>query len=145
MAKSKTPQQLVFNMIKYWAPVIDHENWEMQKAWLFTLSDSVKKLTPRQFEQIFPIDKQFKGRQEGWKDYYSVTDWIGENVGFDNKIPDGIEFIFEYLNSDVQIAAVKAMGIISKLHRRQTGKDMLLEFLKEQGIHVNKLHKDGDC
>lgn len=144
MAKNRTPQQLVYNMIKYWVPVIDKQNWEMQKAWLFTLSDSIEKLTPRQFEQIFPIDKQFKGRKEGWKDYYSVTDWIGENIGQDNKIPNGIEFIFEYLNPDVQIAAVKAMKIISKFHQRQTGKNMFFEFLEEQGIRINKIYKDGD-
>lgn len=61
---TKTPQQAVYEMIKYVSPTIDKQSWELQKGWLFTLADLIEELTPQQFEQIFPIKKQFKGREE---------------------------------------------------------------------------------
>lgn len=128
IAMSKTAQQITYVLIKLWSPTIDKQSWELQKGWLFTLSDVIEQLTPRQFQEVFPITKEYKGRFWGARDYYTVTDWIGENVGMDNKIPNGMEFMFEYLNPDVQTAAVKAMCIIRKFHQRQTGKNMIMEF-----------------
>ena len=129
---TKTPQQAVYELIKYWSPNIDKQSWELQKGWLFTLADLIEELTRRQFEQIFPIKKQFKGREEGFKDYYTVIDWIGENIGQDNKIPNGVEFMFEYLNINVEIAAVKAMKIIGKFHQRQNGEGLIEAFWENQ-------------
>ncbi|WP_323058348.1 hypothetical protein [Limosilactobacillus reuteri] len=138
-----TPQQELFQLVRI-APQIRAHSWHDQKDWLFSLDACINQLTPRQFSQVFPITKEYKGRFWGCKDYYTVTDWINENVGMDNLIPDGLEFLFEYLNINVQIAAVTAMHIIGKLHQRQTGKDMLIEFLESQGIHVHKIQEDGD-
>ncbi|MCT3200957.1 hypothetical protein EFO64_02475 [Limosilactobacillus reuteri] len=143
MSTKRTTQQLAFILIHYWAPVIDEQNWEMQKSWLLMLDDTLKQLTPRQFEQIFPIKKQYKGREEGFKDYYTVVDWIGENIGQDNKIPNGIEFMFEYLNIDVEFAAVKAMKIIGKFHQRQAGTDLLTDFLNFRGVEAH-YRNEGD-
>lgn len=136
MNENRTPQQLAFILIHYWTPVIEECNWEMQKAWVSMLDETLKQLTPLQFAQVFPITKEYKGHTWGSKDYYTVTDWIGENVGWNNKIPDGIEFLLEYLNINVQLTAVRIMDILGKFHQRQTGSDLLIDFLKSQGAHI---------
>lgn len=136
MNENRTPQQLAFILIHYWTPVIEECNWEMQKAWVSMLDETLKQLTPLQFAQVFPITKEYKGHTWGSKDYYTVTDWIGENVGWNNKIPDGIEFLLEYLNINVQLTAVRIMNILGKFHQRQTGSDLLIDFLKSQGAHI---------
>lgn len=129
---TKTPQQAVYEMIKYVSPTIDKQSWEWQKEWLFTLVDLIEELTPRQFEQIFPIKKYFKGYKYGERDYFSVVNWIDEHIGQDNKIPNGIEFLFKYRNDVADEAAINAMMIINKFHRRQNGKGLIEAFLENQ-------------
>ena len=140
---TKTSQQFVYLLIHTWAPVIDKQNWVMQKAYMSVLDDEIEQLTPRQFAQIFPITKEYKGRKYGSKDYYTVTDWISENIGWDNRIPNGIEFLMEYLNRDVQYAAVQVMHILDTFYQRQTGQDMLTAFFESQGIHVRRIDDWG--
>ena len=129
---TKTPQQAVYEMIKYVSPTIDKQSWEWQKEWLFTLVDLIEELTPRQFEQIFPIKKYFKGYKYGERDYFSVVNWIDEYIGQDNKIPNGIEFLFKYRNDVADEAAINAMMIIYKFHRRQNGKGLIEAFWEAQ-------------
>lgn len=57
---TKTSQQFVYLLIHTWAPVIDKQNWVMQKAYMSVLDDEIEQLTPRQFAQIFPITKEYK-------------------------------------------------------------------------------------
>lgn len=140
---TKTSQQFVYLLIHTWAPVIDKQNWVMQKAYMSVLDDEIEQLTPRQFAQIFPITKEYKGRKYGNKDYYTVTDWISENIGWDNRIPNGIEFLMEYLNRDVQYAAVQVMHILDTFYQRRTGQDMLTAFFESQGIHVRRIDDWG--
>ena len=129
---TKTQQQAVYEMIKYVSPTIDKQSWEWQKEWLFTLVDLIEELTPRQFEQIFPIKKYFKGYKYGERDYFSVVNWIDEYIGQDNKIPNGIEFLFKYRNDVADEAAINAMMIINKFHRRQNGKGLIEAFWEAQ-------------
>ena len=144
MNEKRTPQQLAFILIHYWTPVIEECNWEMQKAWVSMLDETLKQLTSLQFTQVFPITKEYKGHTWGSKDYYTVTDWIGENVGWNNKIPDGIEFLLEYLNINVQLTAVRIMNILGKFHQRQTGSDLLIDFLKSKGAHIRFTNLDEE-
>lgn len=136
-------QRQVFKMIKLEAVDILNKPWETQKAYSSALSGEVEWLTPKQFAQIFPVTKEYKGRKYGNKDYYTVTDWISENIGWDNRIPDGIEFLMEYLNRDVQFAMVRVMHIINTFYQRQTGQDMITAFLESQGIHVRRIDDWG--
>lgn len=136
-------QRQVFKMIKYEAMDILSKTWKTQKTYALTLSDEVEQLTPRQFAQIFPITKEYKGRKYGSKDYYTVTDWVSENVGWDRKIPNGNEFLMEYLNRDVQFAMVLVMHIINTFHQRQTGQDMITAFFESQGIRIRHIDDWG--
>lgn len=136
-------QRQVFKMIKLEAVDILNKPWETQKAYSSALSGEVEWLTPKQFAQIFPVTKEYKGRKYGNKDYYTVTDWISENIGWDNRIPGGIEFLMEYLNRDVQFAMVRVMHIINTFYQRQTGQDMITAFLESQGIHVRRIDDWG--
>lgn len=136
-------QRRAYKMIKVESKDIRSKPWTTQKVYVSTLGHVVEKLTPRQFAQIFPVTKEYKGRKYGSKDYYTVTDWISENVGWDNKIPSGIEFLMEYLNRDVQFAMVRVMHILNTFSQRRTGQDMVTAFFESQGIHIRRIEDWG--
>ena len=52
-------------------------------------------------------------------------------------LPALSEFLLEYLNINVQLTAVRIMNILGKFHQRQTGRDMLIDFLKSQGADIH--------
>lgn len=136
-----TLSQLVYRLIKE-APEIKNYDWQSQKNWLLVTSDLLTLMTPREFTHIFPIEKKYDGSRWGEKDYFYVTGWIDENIGWDNKIPNGFEFLMEYLSWPVNVAAVQMMDIVGKFHQRQTGKDPLIEFFESQGIHIRYLNEE---
>ena len=138
-----TPQQELFRLVRI-AKKVKAFSWEDQKKWVIDLDECITKLTPRQFQEVYPIIKEYKGRFWGYKDYYTVTDWISENVGMDNYIPDGLNFLFEYLNDDTETAAVVAMGILVRLHQRQTGRNALLDFFEILGIKIHRFYENGN-
>ena len=135
-------QRKVSKMIKDDAKDIHNQPWESQKAWILQLGTSIEELTPRQFTQVFPITEKYDGEALGEKDYYSVTSWIEENIGWDNKISDGVAFMMEYLNRDVQFAAVQVMHILNTFHQRRTGEDALAAWAKSNGIHIRRIDSD---
>lgn len=135
-------QCLVFELIKIKARSITAKPWEYQKAWITELDDAIRELTPTEFSQIFPVTKEYKGRFWGFKDYYTVNEWISEHVGWNNKIPDGVAFMMEYLNRDVKFAAVQVMHILNTFHQRQTGEDALAAWAKSNGIHIRRVDSD---
>lgn len=136
-------QRQVSKMIKDEAKDIHNQSWESQKAWMLRLGTSVEALTPKQFAQVFPITEKYDREALGEKDYYSVTSWIEENIGWDNKIPDGVVFLMEYLNNDVQLATVQVIHILNTFHQRQTGQDAITAFFESQGIHIRRIDDWG--
>lgn len=139
---SSYPQCLVFRMIKREAKDITTKPWELQKAWFFELADVIKKLTPTEFNQIFPITKEYRGHRWGFKDYFTVNEWISENIGWNNRIPDGFQFLMEYLNPDVEVATIQMMHFTNTFHKRQTGEDMFIAWAKANGIRIKHIGDD---
>lgn len=93
---------------------------------------------------MFPIEKTYDGQKWGYKDYLSVSKYIDEEIGWDEKINGGFEFILNYLNHDVNYAAVQAMTVISDWHKRQTGESVIERFARENGIPIYTIDSNGN-
>lgn len=100
-------------------------------------------LTPREFMNMFPIEKSFDGEKYQWKDYFYTMDYV-KKFGIDKVIGDkAAEFLMEYQNLDVGRYMVYWMGVVNRMSVVQDGKDILLEFMEEQGVKPHTMHSDG--
>ncbi|MGN7478950.1 hypothetical protein ACTHOQ_13965 [Solibacillus silvestris] len=98
-------------------------------------------LTPREFQNIFPIDKIYLDENDGWKDYFYTRKYI-EAFGEDKVIGEEIEnFLWEYQNWTISFYMVEKMGVISDLRKLETGKGIMEEFLEEQGVSTYTMHE----
>jgi len=101
-------------------------------------------LTPREFMNMFPIEKTFDGEKYQWKDYFYTRNYI-EKFGMDKLIGDKApEFLMEYQNLDITHFMVYWMEVVSQMNILQGGKDILLEFMEEQGVKPHTMHSDGN-
>lgn len=108
------------------------------------IGNMVGLLTPREFMQMFPIEKEFDGEKYECKDYFYTVNYI-EEFGIDTIIGDkASEFLMEYWNWDVNEYMVYWMSVVNRMHMLQGGKDILIEFMEEQGVQPRTLHQEGD-
>lgn len=90
-------------------------------------------VTPRQFMQWFPIDKEYDGSKWGMKDYFSTMEYIHE-IGIDEPIKEPLGFLWEYWNKDTMNFTLNLTGVMSEIYKQQTGLGIMEEFLLDNGI-----------
>jgi hypothetical protein len=72
-------------------------------------------LTPREFTNIFPIEKVYDGAKYETKDYFFTVQAI-EKIGWDSVIDDDIvEFLWDYTNIYVSLFLVEMLGCTSDI------------------------------
>lgn len=136
-------QRHVYWLIKN-ASHVHKWSWEDRKTWLECVNCLTGCLTPSLFNQIFPIKKDYNGQKWGIKDYFSTKNYIEEEIGWDNQIKNGLEFLYEYDNDDVLQASLVTMDVINSISRRQTGESVFERFAKENGIQMYTVDSDGN-
>lgn len=101
-------------------------------------------LTPREFMQIFPVEKDYDGEKHQCKDYFYTMEYINQ---LDKDVPIGSdnvsEFLFEYQNRDINHYMCTWMGIINRMHKAHGGKDITEEFFEENGYPLHTCHEEA--
>lgn len=136
-------QRHVYWLIKN-ASHVHKWSWEDRKTWLECVNCLTGCLTPSLFNQIFPIKKDYNGQKWGIKDYFSTKNYIEEEIGWDNQIKNGLEFLYEYDNDDVLQASLVTMDVINSISQRQTGESVFERFAKENGIQLYTVDSNGN-
>lgn len=136
-------QRHVYWLIKN-ASHVHKWSWEDRKTWLECVNCLTGCLTPSLFNQIFPIKKEYDGHKYSMKDYFSTVEYIEEEIGWDNQIKNGLEFLYEYDNDDVLQASLVTMDVINSISQRQTGESVFERFAKENGIQMYTVDSDGN-
>lgn len=122
----------------------NQESLETKFSLVNIVNSLMSLITPRDFENIFPIDKEYDGEKWGMKDYFYTRKFI-EEFGLDRVIGDEIEdFLWDYLNLTTRLYTVRCLGIMSDLHKLETGKGIMEEFFEEQGVPTYTMHEDID-
>ena len=106
------------------------------------------KMTPRELIETFPVTKEYRRHKYEMKDYFTVMECINANYPMDKPIvPDSedthetmFKFLMEYSNVHTDRLAIAIMMNISDLHRMNTGRDMLDNFMISQGKKPLKKH-----
>ena len=117
-----------------------NEQWEL----LNIIKDLIGCLTPIELMQVFPVEKKYNGKKFEIKDYYSTMEIIHR---LDQNVPllqqaDIYDFLWDYQNFSISRFVLKMMNAVDD-HRRLKGEEsMVVEFLKERGIHPVKLCTD---
>lgn len=103
-------------------------------------------LTPREFINIFPIEKDYTGHRYECKDYFSCMEYINK-IGIDNPVGGSEQvnkFLWEYWNWDVNMYMCTWMEVVSAIHIMQGGKDPIIEFMEEKGVSPLYMSVDGN-
>lgn len=101
-------------------------------------------LTPKDFTNVFPIEKEYKGHKWGFKDYFYTRDYISKLDP--NKIIGGgeniLEFLFEYHNWEISRFVVASMGCISDYNRLHGESTFMDDFAETMGLDTYTVYKD---
>ncbi|RST59684.1 hypothetical protein D5F11_011310 [Siminovitchia terrae] len=113
----------------------------------FQFMSSVKSLmgtlTPKEFQTIFPIDKEYDGEKYEMKDYFYTKDFINK-FGEDKVIGDEItEFLWEYQNWSICFFVVETTCIMSAIRRAEGQKGLAEEFFEKQDVTTYTVSKEN--
>ncbi|TYR78438.1 phage infection protein [Priestia megaterium] len=107
-----------------------------------TIKELMGQLTPAQFMNIFPIEKDFKGHKWETKDYFYTIDYI-KTLDANKPIGEGIlEFLWEYTNWEITIFNVEIMGYLNTLRQHEGHLNMMEEFMALQGMNTVNTFKN---
>lgn len=151
--KARYPENFkhyLYLAVKFIPKVFDfknHYDTREIEQWFKLISDignMISQLTPREFLNMFPVEKEYDGQKYQTKDYFFTMDAINQ-MEIDNPIGEQVhKFLFDYTNWDINFYMVTWMGIVNRMHQEQGGKDIALEFFEEQGTPLHPLYeKDG--
>ena len=127
-----------------------HDGWDINKPEVIEagfdtiefVSYMLRHFTPKEFMQMFPVEKDYDGRRYEVKDYFTTMETVRE-IGIHNRIGDRVEeFLFGYCNDDINKYMVTWMMIVNRMHQLNGGRDVLIEFMEEQGVHPRTLHEE---
>lgn len=95
----------------------------------------IERMTPRQFMQMFPIDKTYDGERWESKDYFTTKEMCFRR-GLDSPIGDALTFLWDYCNPYTRCFLAGFLKAVER-ERRLDGKPSMLEtFFEEHGINV---------
>lgn len=101
----------------------------------------MQKMTPYEFMQIFPVDKQYGGEKSGIKDYFSVIKTIN-SYGINRKIENPEQFLMEYMNSDTDKFIIGVLNCASRMYRGYTGHSMMMDGMESCGMEYTAYNSD---
>lgn len=103
---------------------------------------AMKKLTPKEFMNIFPIAKEFDGDSYGTKDYFYTMDYL-KSLDMDKPIGENIlEFLWEYHNWTISIFNVEVIGFLSDFRRLQGKTSLAQQWANSNGIETYSMQND---
>lgn len=110
----------LYHGIKFMPTAFDH-NWEYTddelSEWfnqINQIGNMISLLTPREFMNIFPITKDYDGCKHGVKDYFFTMNVI-RKMGIDHSIDEPYEFLFDYMNWDIQSYMCVWMKVVGRM------------------------------
>lgn len=108
-----------------------------------TIKNFVGELTPAQFMNIFPIDKEFKGEKWETKDYFYTMDYI-KTLEVTKPLGDqALVFLTEYTNREIHNFHVKVFSYLSALRQREGHLNIMEEFMASQGMETPNTFKNS--
>lgn len=99
-------------------------------------------LTPSEFVNLFPIEKEYKGHKWQMKDYFYTRDYIKSLDPLKPIGEDALKFIWEYTNWEITEFNVEIMGYMSSLRRLEGQPSLMEEWADMNGLKTYTMHTD---
>lgn len=135
-------KQLVFLGVKF---IINDKREKTDDFYyiVWTISDLMALLTPKDFMTIFPISKEYDGEKYECKDYFYTIKYINT---LDINKPIGEDeiysFLWEYVNRDTNMYTVNLINAIDHI-RAKEGKESIVEkFAHDNGIDTYTVNEE---
>lgn len=111
------------------------EDMEILFSCYSSTTDLLALLTPREFMQMFPIEKEYDGNKYQTKDYFSTMEEINK-LDIDQPIGEEkiMSFLWDYHNREIREFEVYKMCAMSDLRRMQGEKGIAEEFCEQNNI-----------
>jgi hypothetical protein len=107
-----------------------------------SIIDMMSTITTKEFINIFPIKKDYKGYKFDTKDYFYTMDYL-KTLDLDTPIGDKIlDFLWEYVNDDIHEFVVKMLLTMSHLRQMEGQPSIAEEFANMMGIKTYKAYTD---
>lgn len=119
------------------------EQTEGRQSIMQLIFSTMATLTPRQFEQLFPIIKEYNGNKWQCKDYFYTRDYLrklnmDEPIGAD-RLQD---FLWEYHNNLVREFLVYSLGIVDDFLKLQGEPTIGEQWATDNNIPLYYEHTD---
>ena len=133
-------KKIVFYGVKYFKykdsydNELDVDSLESKLKIMNFIHYSVSKLTPLDFQRIFPIKKDYDGKKYGWKDYFYTKEYIEsvcETVVIGDKVDD---FLWEYSNDETRCYLANCMSVIDDIRKLNRQMTMAEKFVADNNI-----------
>lgn len=126
---------------------VDEPKTLKQNQYRFQLIDSIFGvlgcLTLRNFVNMFPVEKYYKGAKWEEKDYF-YTMKVLKDMDWDKPIgrDELSELLWDYMNVDLRHAYLEFTNAMSAIYRAQTGKGLAEQFFEERGVPTYTVDKE---
>lgn len=107
------------------------------------IEDLMSRLTPGEFMNLFPIEKDFNGHKWGMKDYFYTREYINT---LEHEKPIGgkiTEFLMEYSNKEIEEFIVKSILCLSRIRQLEGKPSLAEEWAADMGIKTYTMHTDS--
>jgi len=122
--------------------IITQEDAERDFHYVEAIKSFMGSLTPEEFVNLFPIDKEFNGHKYECKDYFYTRDYL---KGLDLNSPIGKEideFLWEYTNMEIRMFNVRVIGCMRNLRRLAGNPGIMEEWAEDNGVKTFTMHTD---
>ena len=126
---------------------VDEPKTLKQNQYRFQLIDSIFGvlgcLTLRNFVNMFPVEKYYKGAKWEEKDYFYTMEVL-KDMDWDKPIgrDELSELLWDYMNVDLRHAYLEFTNAMSAIYRAQTGKGLAEQFFEERGVPTYTVDKE---
>lgn len=110
----------------------------------FDIQFVLSQLTPRQFETLFPIIKDYNGHKFECKDYWTTKEYLST---LDPDVPirgDIDEFLWNYYNNDIIGFSIKMYLCVDRLKKLNGEKSMMEEFADMFGLPTYTVDRENN-
>ncbi|HAA4891986.1 TPA_asm: hypothetical protein GEV19_02990 [Listeria monocytogenes] len=103
---------------------------------IMEVKEIISRMTPREFMNLFPIEKDFKGHKYETKDYFYTKDMIA-GIGENNLIGSSVdEFLWDYVNWEIRFYLLASMNVIDTFLHVMNKKGFTDVFLEKTSLEV---------
>ena len=107
------------------------------------INSTASELSPKDIQEIFPIEKRYDGARYEMKDYFYTKRFI-EEFGEVQPIQNVFEFLWDYQNIELKIYLIKYLKLLSAIRSAEGNQGIAEEFFKEQGIPTYSLSQGAN-